>query len=345
MEVNISARICMNLTITTNAQDFLYSSSDKLIITAIIPIISLIGIFGNGVFLFVSCRVLEIRSAFVTPYVVNLAVCDILFLLFINGWYIVAFISNPWFYALPVVSTFGCASYVISTHFWYLTSLGLITLISAERYLAICKPLLHRAIRGKPRNMKLISGTWVLAFIITLTLIPQSGKFVTNCVMWPDIEKFEYLPRVISKCEPLSRTADIYVSLFIIISFVLILAVNSVLFVKTSVALKSLSSTNSDTERIRCQVTRTLMANGVVFFVCQLPYRIYALDDVFDKLHQPFDILSEQAELTVVLIGLTFLYLNSIINPYLYVCMCQHYRAAMVKEFCGWRTSGTERER
>ena len=320
----------------------MFSFADKLIMMVIIPIISLIGIIGNGVFFFVSYRVSDIRNAIVTPYLVNLAICDILFLLFINGWYIVAHISNPMFYELPVISAFGCASYVISTHFWYLTSLGLITLISAERYLAICKPLVHRTIRSKSRNLKLTIGTWISAFLVTLTLIPQNGKFTTICVLWPDVKEFDYLPREISRCEPLNETTDIYVSLFIVTSFMLILTVNFVLLVKISMALKSSPSTSSNTERIRYQVTRTLMANGVIFFVCQLPYRIYALDDAFDKLHLPFDILSEQAELTVVLIGLTFLYLNSIINPYLYVFTCQHYRVAMVRAFCGRRTGDIE---
>ena len=71
----------------------------------------------------------------------------------------------------------------------------------------------------------------------------------------------------------------------------------------TDQSVVSLSSTNSDTERIRYLVTRSFMANGVIFLACQLPFRIYGLDDALNKLHLPFDILSEQAELTVVLIS------------------------------------------
>ena len=89
---------------------------------------------------------------------------------------------------------------------------------------------------------------------------------------------------------------------------------------------------DNDSDKVRNQVARPLIATGIVFFICQLPYRLYALDDVIDDLFE-VDFLDTQPKVTILVTGRLFLTLNSIINPYIYVFSCRHYRHAMKEAF------------
>jgi hypothetical protein len=236
----------------------------------------------------------------------------------------------------PVQSAFGCAIWTITVYWWYLASLGLITLISVERYLAICQPVTHRNIRGKARTVKLILAIWVFSLLLTLTLVPRYGRFVTKCMLWPDTEHFKNLPNLINFCDPISKLAHIYANFIGIISLLLTMIINITLFVKIIRVLRDRSGTSTNsTDRVRYQVTRTLVANGIVFFVCQVPYRVFTMDDVFDNLGHLDILQSEKEESLILTVGRAFVFLNAIINPYLYVFSCQLYRKEMLKLFCG----------
>ena len=347
-----------NLTNPDKAYHFLYGPLDKLLITVVVPAVSLLGILGNLAFLFMCIRVKELRKAPVTIYLANLAVCDILFLLATNGWYVLSLFTNPVNLAFPVDSTLGCALWVISTHWWYPASLGFITLISFERYFAICRPMTHR-MNKKARNLNHVLVTWILALLLTVTIVPQYGKFSTNCMLWPETEDFADLPVMVNECEAVNQIADIYANLVAIMLLILTLVINFVLFVRIISALRNHAkrsrrrSVSSVADRASTQVTRTLVANGIIFFICQLPLRVFTLDDVFDNLDDimndnlddKFNFLSSQyLESFILLVGRAFLLLNAVINPFLYVFSCQHYRQAMVRAFCGSRCTKTDHE-
>ena len=327
---------CDNFSIPFNAEDFPYTSYDKWIIYVIVPFISVIGVSGNSAFLFMAFRVAELRRAIVTYYMISLAVCDILFLLSTTGWYVAYLVSNPVNLAFPVHSAFGCAFWVImiSTHWWYLASLGLVTLISVERYFIICKPMTHRNFKYAIRHRNVIIMIWVTALIITL---PQYGRLETHCMIWPDKMNFTDLPKSIDRCVPINELANIYAHLIAIGVLIVALFINCGLYAKIITSLRKYRNRRSTlvTERIRRQVTRTLVINGIIFFICQVPYRVYTLHDAIESLTNDFELLSHKTKSRVLLAGRVFLFLNSTINPFLYIMCCQHYRESMRKAFFG----------
>ena len=340
MEHCDNSSIPFNVTDVSRAAGFLYTSYDKWIIYVIVPIISVVGVSGNSAFLFMAFRVTELRKAIVTYYMISLAVCDILFLLSTSGWYVASLVSSPVNLAFPVHSTFGCAFWVISTHWWYLASLGLVTLISVERYFAICKPVKHRNFKYALRHRNVIILIWMTTLIITLTAIPQYGRLETNCMIWPDKENFTHLPKSIDRCVPVNEVANIYAHLIAKGVLIVAVLVNIGLYAKIIAALRKYRNKRSTlvTERIRTQVTRTLVINGIIFFICQFPYRVFTLHDVLESLTTDFELLeSHKTESTVQLVGRVFLFLNSTINPFLYIMCCQHYRESMRKAFFGDR--------
>ncbi len=336
-EVCKGATNIYNLTDPDDAYQFLYSPLDVLLIIVIIPSISLTGILANGAFLFTIIRIAELRKATVTTYLANLAVCDILLLIFVSAWYIATYMTSPINGSFPVSSAFGCSMWQVSTHWWYLGSISFITLITVERYLAICKPVQHRNFRSKYLTLKLVIVVWIISLVVTLTGVPQYSQWVFHCLVWPDSEDFEGLPMTFNDCDPEGSGADIYVNLFQILTLVVCMIVNFVLFFKIIVALRDFSKRASTSSDVSSQVTKTLVANGIIFFVCQIPARIFSLDDVFDNIGTVDLLRSHFSESLVLLIGRAFLFLNSIINPFLYVFSCKLYRDSMLKAFCGDR--------
>ena len=335
------AEYVLNLSDPQAAEDILYGSMDKYLMTIIIPVVSLIGVIGNGVFLYMCFTVPEIRAAIITIYLANLAVCDLLFLLSANIWYVIIVLNTEVNIEFPLHSSIECALSVISVNWWYYTSIGLITLITIERYLAVCHPVKHLSMKNnRGRISKLIAAVWIIALLITFTQVPQNGKFMTLCVLWPKMKKFESFPRTIRDCEPWSVAYDVYGSTLVFATLMVTLVVNTVLYIRITKALTERKLGTTSLERVRFQVTRTLILNGIVFFICQLPYRIWVLDDILDLTGQYDLIGSNELESLVLTVGRTFLILNSIINPFLYVGTCRHYRQAMLKVFCGYRCIG-----
>ncbi len=335
------AEYIFNITEHEDAYGFLYGTFDVILITVILPVISVIGILGNSAFLYTIIRIEDLRKATVTIYLGNLAICDILLLIFVTGWYIATYISSPVNGAFPVTSALGCSIWQLTTHYWYLGSLSFITLITIERYLAICKPVQHRNFGGKRLTLKLVIAVWVISLVFTLSAVPQFSKSVFHCIFWPDSEEFKDLPLTFNDCNPESEAANLYVHLFHLVTLLISMVVNFVLFVRIIIALRGFSKRSSRAENVTKQVTRTLVANGIIFFICQVPERIFSLDEIFDDVGGVDLLTSRYTEALVLLVGRAFLFLNSIINPFLYVLSCKLYRDSMIEAFCGGRCRKT----
>ena len=193
---------------------------------------------------------------------------------------------------------------------------------------------------GRRRIIKFITGVWVLGFLLCVTLAPQYAHFQHYCIIWPDTSEFHGFPTLVNDCEPVSKIWLIWGSLLSIVSFMLTMVVNSFMYIAIIISLskRPKSSITSRADRTRYQVTRTLVANGIIFFICQVPYRIWSLDDFMDRVFEDVDLLdSLPKETLVITIGRAFVLINSIINPFLYVFSCERYRKSMVRAFCGNR--------
>ena len=332
-----------NISDSKDASKWLYSSIDKLILQVIIPSASVVGVVGNCAFLFMILRLPKMRTS-LSAYLVCLAASDVFFLILSNIWYAVTLQWTDVSLAWPTSSAMGCAGVIISTHIWYFASVGLTTLISLERYLAVCHPLKHISFQGKKRNIKILLSTWLFALILTCSYVPRYSWFHFNCFVWPETDDFIGYPYAVGICGTMNRIFNTYEGVLLIVVFLISAAANGLLYFKIIRALsgrdihqtsESTIDTLVEVTRVRNQVARTLVINGIVFFVCQIPSRIDNLDDVFDYLQVNFDILSHKQEATVTAVGHAFLFLNSIINPFIYVFSCKHYRQGMIEAFCG----------
>ena len=332
-----------NITDSEGARKWIYGSIDKLILEVIIPSVSFVGVLGNCAFLFMILRLPKMRTS-LSAYLACLAISDVLFLVLSNIWYTITLQWTDVSLAWPISSAMGCAGLIISTHIWYFVSVGLTTLISLERYLAVCHPLKHIRFQSKTRNIKILLATWLLALILTCSYVPRYSWYNFDCFIWPETEDFVGYPYAVGICGSLNNIFNSYEAGLFIVVFLISGVGNGVLYFKIIVALsgrdifqksKPSNDTLLEVNRVRNQVARTLVINGIVFFICQIPSRIDNLDDFCDYLNLKFDLLDYKQESTVTAVGHAFLFLNSIINPFIYVFSCQHYRQGIVEVFCG----------
>lgn len=321
----------INLTDPAVAADWIINTTDKILNLYLTPFLCAIGIIGNFAFLFSIFRIRSMQTS-LNMFTRNLAVADATYLIIVIYWTVMDYtrsdVKND-----SLGTAIECGLFAVIVHTSYFASLGFITMISIERYLAVCSPIKHVAMKSKKRTLRLTCVVWVIALIIGTSYVPQF-TFMELCLEWPPLEDFDSLPTKFHACLPLHMYVTVYTALITIVSFFLALIVNSTIYIRIVYTLsnRSVGSTNQRHDMIRNQVTRTLIINGILCFICQLPYRLVTVSNLLVTI-SPYTLFSEEVYYTVHNIGIVFFILNSCINPYLYVMGSRQYRNAMRDAF------------
>ena len=150
-------------------------------------------------FLFTIVRVRDMHTL-TNFYLANLACADLFFALITTVKYIYPYIWNSEFTGGgPWETQFGCAAISALPSFVYYTSIYLVTLVSIERYLAICHPLKDRMVNKKSRTVKMVAGAGLLALILAALTAPVGSKLYVFCMILP--EKYQHrLPKFLNFC-------------------------------------------------------------------------------------------------------------------------------------------------
>ena len=352
-------RNTINLSNVTLAEEMIVTDGDVLSNALITPSLGLLGIVGNLVFLFTILRLSDTQSGLNT-YLCHLAVSDVFFLAVALYWLLQGlFSTRVLLIAHEIESNFGCAVYVFSVYIWYFVSIELNTVITVERYFAICVPLRHRLMVGRKRTVTLLLCVWVSAIVASLTIIPSQFVASYNCLTWPQQSEFNDLPMIVPVCVPMNAFWEYYGILMMFALFLLTFVITSVLHIKIIMTLTQRSSiiakTNDEdanqepqiqnmtfqqeADKVRNQVAKTLIASCIIYFITQTPYRLTTLEILLDKTDHGF-LSTDQFE-RLDMIGNAGLFLNSIINPYFYFGSCRYYRNALRRLYtCKWRCFG-----
>ena len=325
----LDAETIINLTDPILAEQWIFSEASDLLYTIIGPVVTMIGVLGNAAFLILLLAVPSLQSS-VTALMSNLAVTDIMVLVIIEIWAILDYVTSKIAHDYPVNSMASCFTCIASVGIPYNASLGSITLISVERYLAICMPLRHKMMKGRKRTARLIATVWFIG--LALGLIYMSGyELQRTCLLWPDEEVFYNLPVIIQLCSSNSVFRQVINVSFFLLCFV----------INTALSCKIVSTMMKRKIRSHCgrqemisakfQVTRALVLNNTIFFLCQLPIRFAYSSQILESIG--VDILTKKQYSSTFSIGYACLMLNSCINPFLYVSCCKVYRDAF-KQLC-----------
>lgn len=341
----------------TNATDdkipfFLYPSITTVTL-CIQSLIALVGILCNVAFVFIVWKVPYMRNS-MNIILLNLSVADAVFLMVGTGVKVVKRINSPVLQdSLYFGHVFECIiinSFMNAVSF---TSLLLISLISVERYIAVCRPHQYVKLTDCRRTLVYMGSVWIFSFALAVLLIPSRLDFSVTCIQWPDTPLYANFPAKVGFCDAKS---DFWVSLDECLQtfpFFIALTVNVVCFAKITASLYSRMAPSCKLRQSQLHehkgkvkkspthiVTRMLLINGIAFFVLATPFHVTnAVQFIENIIPEWWCNCSEFKAISVL-----FLYMNSAVNPLIYGITNPTYRRAYRSFFLEMRYSSQRRQ-
>ena len=289
----------------TTWSPYIYQPYDGIVLNVILTCIILVGFIGNITFILtVVCESSLHTSTYI--YLTSLACSDLCSLIGSSGVFIYGIFFPP--LHLKNISMLKRVSEMVST-FFFIWSLCLVTLVSVERYLAICHPIKHHLLKGTHRTFKMIAVTFLFTFTMSGTILP-------------DIFDYSLLQLYFQ------ITYTIYVGFFLSC-----LVCNCYMYVGILQTLKQRQRNRAlqlspEFERNIRQMAIMIIANGVTFFIFSsivATYIVTSLLNLFIEklLKQDYD------ETTFENIQVTSIMLNASVNPIIYLLTNRRYRRAL----------------
>ena len=343
MEGNCSEEVDFsNLSGTsTISADYFYLPSEWIVFKIIWPFIILFGLLTNITFVSIVARVPSMRTM-TNAYLVNLAVSDMLFLLSVGIHQISIYVASPVrmdrSYLAGTLSTFGCLFPKLASSVCFVGSTCFVTLVSLERFLAICHPIKHHLMKGSLRTIRLITIAWIISFLTSFTTIPVFNYLKETCIIWPAGTKFEGYPTKIITCDASNNSILLLIVAMLPIPWFFGASVlNAFLYHRILSTLNQrihnkLSISSNDTSQAR-QVAIMLITNGSIFFGCNT---IMILNVIFHGILQTnkniYPLNDIQNAIFDTAFHLSFA-VNSSINPIVYSVTNKRYRQAFYSSF------------
>nr|XP_054749607.1 somatostatin receptor type 5-like [Lytechinus pictus] len=327
-----------NLTYKNDVAESLGYSRSELIYTAVfLPVLSFIGIVSNSAFLFVVHRVPTMKTI-TNVYLVNVSIADILFLATIVTYKVIKLATSV---VVNDVSGLGAALSIIlftTANVMRFSSLGFISAVTWERFCAVCRP---HSRRSTSTYAIIISITiWTIASVLSATIIPAYGKYITICMVWPKGEQFADWPSEIIVVGQVAPWAGMYSNVVQTFPFFITFVVNIYFYVRIIRGLDAtLMSRTWDGRRsesdaaLRGQTVRMLVVNGVAYFLCLALFQFISLYKTLLILTKIQPVLTPRQGKILLDVARTLEYMNSVINPVIYTVMSRRYKEAFKTAF------------
>ena len=182
-----------------------YKPVETIIFAALYPILFVFGFIGNVAFLTVVAFVRKMRTL-TNFYLVNLAVADLLFtvlaLTFVTASYV---LSNGVRIADIGRTDIQCGVVYGAAYTTFYSSLYLVTLVTFDRFLAICHPIRYRIINTKKRTITLVIIAWIGGTAMATFITPTWGSVSRFCLVWPPESRWEQLSNVHYSCSAVNQ--------------------------------------------------------------------------------------------------------------------------------------------
>ncbi|XP_038056127.1 thyrotropin-releasing hormone receptor-like [Patiria miniata] len=340
-----------NETLTANDTDhnlMRYSAFDTALIVGIMPALLFLGLVTNLSFLIVVVCVPFMRTA-TNYYLSQLAVADIALLITAVGeklWY---FIASPFAMDTSVLGQAGCIWVPILKKTFSWVSMLLVTLLNFEKFYAVCWPLKHRTAQCQRKQgiRRRIFTIWLTGAAVSLLTVLNNGRYATFRVI-DGQDKLTGQDNLleIGVCCPLTASLDIATLSIYGVLFVTFWLSNIFMSAGTIRAIKGRKvaackeqTINLPARRIQSNnlIARMVIVNGMAYFLLLIPRHSYNIAQV-----AKLNLLHESQRNIVLNITRIILYLNSVINPVIYVLVNPRYRRAYKRVF--WCQSKATRE-
>ena len=278
-----------------------------------VPIYGLIcagGLIGNGLVVFVISRYTKMKTV-TNMYILNLSVADFLFLLGMPL-PMTLLITRYWIFGAAL-----CKIYWILTSINWFTGAFTLTVMSADRFLAVVYPITSMKYRTPKYALGIVVLVWLLSFLVMLPVVLFAQYHQYSCaVQWPSEDQV--------------TGNQIFILYILFVGFLIPVLLISLFYAMLLWRLKKTGPQNRGGERRRShrKVTKLVTLIIVVYVVCWLPFWSF-------QIHLSFsESVTQSLALKHVFSILTILtYANSMINPVLYAFTNDNFRESFISAF------------
>ncbi|XP_065111865.1 trace amine-associated receptor 4-like [Paramisgurnus dabryanus] len=306
----------------------------KVAMYAFMLLIILMTVFGNLLIVFSISHFKQLQSP--THLIVqSLAVCDCLLGLLVMPYSMVRSVEGCWFLGDVVCKVHSS----LDVTFCF-SSLIHLSLISVDRYWAICDPLRYRMRITNNTVTVLITLTWIFSFVYCFSVVVSGVNAVGLEAYILQVSCFGGCVALFNKEWGLSSIILLFIIPGTIMSVLYIIIFNvvkkhaKVLSEKVSVATTGVNSQSSAHRERKAAKTLALVMG--VFFLCWLPFSIAAAVDPFLNFVTPANVYEAL---------FWFAYFNSTCNPliygFFYPCFQKAFKTLILTYICGLNHSHT----
>ena len=280
-------------------------------------IVCIVGLCGNSLVIYVVLRFSKMQTV-TNMYIFNLAIADEMFLVGLP--FLIATVTyKGWPFGQVM-----CKIYMTTTSINQFTSSLLLTVMSADRYVAVCHPISSPRYRT-PFIAKFICLTvWTVSALLMVPIFMYastiySGETHSCNIYWPESDIMNG-----------QKAFTLYsFTLGFFIPFVLILLFYFLVICK----LRTVGPKNKSKEKKKShrKVTILVLTVITVYVMCWLPYWI---GQVYITFLPPMPVQRHsEGTLTLLLLVGCLSYANSAVNPILYAFLSENFKKSFAKAF------------
>ena len=313
--------------------DWFYTAGQSFLIHVLYPLVATFGFIGNTAFLVVLVYVRQMHTI-TNFYLGNLCLSDLMTLLTTTINYFREVHGSRGLVKVDnMESTVWCILNKAVSHVFFYASFGFVTLVSLERFFAVCYPIKYRISNSKARAIKYVTFTWILAIIAAGVISTTWWNVTKFCVVW-DIQERNESATVFSYCDAarpaFSKLHALFESVYFFVTFAI--SATSYIMIVNRMRKRQIPGASKDSQlqakTTRNQVARMVVLNGLVFFLFQVLFQIYNLytyanTTIFVKRE-----VTSLAWAARLLEGI-----NASINPIIYTAANPKYRQAFHQTF------------
>ena len=300
------------------------------------------GLLTNLTFIFVVFRAPCFERQPLSTFV-NLSVSDLILLLHLSFKHISDYATSPVRFDDNFVGQIGCLVLGYTGARAFAASIAFVSMVSLERYLAICHPIYHHLVKGNKRTIKFICSVWLFGILIAIWPIFYYNRLATECVKWPSDIKYNNYPTKVVRCSYRSEQIGSAIICSIVMCWSLVTLCNAFMYFNIMKTVREREcnalgrSARSEATQSR-QVATMLVANGSVFFICC----ILQVTNLILHILRSFDVLMWNDSFRVVnvhCVDLAFS-VNCSINPIVYGLTNKRYRDTflnVMKGLASWK--------
>jgi somatostatin receptor 2 len=288
-----------------------------LTVAVIYSFTCIIGIIGNSLVIFVVFRYAKMKTV-TNLYILNLAIADIMFLIGIPLM-IVTMMLKTWVFGYHMCKIF----FILTSVNWF-TSMFTLTVMSADRYMAVCHPVTSMRYRTPLISKIVCVIVWALSLLVMMPIMlytrtAERGPNNLSCtISWPGGQPI-----------PPDKAFIWYTFL---LGFAIPTALISVFYFLVISRLRTVGPVKKSKERRRShrKVTRLVLTVIAVYFFCWIPYWIFQVHLTFAS---PEIGKNDNWKIYIFQVITILSYANSSLNPILYAFFSDNFRKSFLKAF------------